>query len=540
MLTLFKKLFRKSEPKVAIPAAPVVVPAAAPSTPMPTVEVAHLSLAAIVARFPDELKPLLLRQPEASATIQLPVPTILKQLATGSVKMSLASLQRQAPGLMQPLTPGDKRTIEIPLTEIFRHLRPQVLKRRGDQRALYVPENGYNLFADTENPYAIAPDDHIESVTADQVVEIPPPAPSSRRVLKMDDGLRQIAATRVNAPTATPVPKVVGPSASAALRAVAPPPASSAARPAAIAKPKGPTLALKVAALAAAWPEDIRAEIAALDPETTVTLPVDEVTAGLSKGRVIFTWAQIHAWLEPRAAKPSAAAGATALQLPLKIVAPAFLSTSKKPQGERKSVALDESIPALFSGGREPAVEEAPAPASAPAPVVEAPAAEEPKTIEPPAEAAAVAPTPAEPETPAAPAPAPVKLPQSVGEIFGQPDKTDWTPSDIVTGTVKLNGVAGAIVALQEGLQVAASLPEGVKSDVIAAFLPQIFARLNQYSGEMKLGEVDDLLFTTHGAHCQIYRLGFLYLAVLGKPGESLPWHELGLITQELARQTHK
>ena len=67
-----------------------------------------------------------------------------------------------------------------------------------------------------------------------------------------------------------------------------------------------------------------------------------------------------------------------------------------------------------------------------------------------------------------------------------------------------------------------------------------IFARLNQYSGEMRLGDVDDLLFTTHGAHCQIYRLGYIYFAVLGKAGESLPWHELRLITEELARQTQK
>ena len=79
-----------------------------------------------------------------------------------------------------------------------------------------------------------------------------------------------------------------------------------------------------------------------------------------------------------------------------------------------------------------------------------------------------------------------------------------------------------------------------MKSEVVAAFLPQIFARLNQYAGEMRLGDVDDLLFTTHGAHCQIYRLGYIYFAVLGKAGESLPWHELRLITEELARQTHK
>jgi predicted regulator of Ras-like GTPase activity (Roadblock/LC7/MglB family) len=132
------------------------------------------------------------------------------------------------------------------------------------------------------------------------------------------------------------------------------------------------------------------------------------------------------------------------------------------------------------------------------------------------------------------------KIAESVGELFGQPQKKNWTPAELVKAIVTLPGVAGAIVALQEGLPVTAVLPDGVKSDVIAAFLPQIFARLNQYAGEMKLGDVDDLLFTTHGAHCQIYRLGYIYFAVLGKAGEALPWHELHLVTEELARQTHK
>jgi len=123
-----------------------------------------------------------------------------------------------------------------------------------------------------------------------------------------------------------------------------------------------------------------------------------------------------------------------------------------------------------------------------------------------------------------------------LGQLFGKPEKVAWTPAEIVEQTLHLPGVCGAIVALQEGLQVAHSLPEGIKSEVVAAFLPQIFARLNQYAEEMKLGEVDDLLFTTHGAHCQIYRLGFLYFAVLGRPGEPLPWRELRVIAEELAR----
>jgi predicted regulator of Ras-like GTPase activity (Roadblock/LC7/MglB family) len=407
--------------------------------------------------------------------------------------------------------------IDVPLAEVLRHLQPGALRRRPDQRTIYVPDTGYSLFGDSTNPYAIAAEDEslpqILDLSRELSVEAPEEAP---RVLKMDDGLREhfdnvSASQSATAPTASPSELKL--EATASGPSVIAPPA-----PAPIPKPEGPTLHLKVAPMATNWPDEIRAEIEALDPETIVTLPLVEVGASLAKGRVIFSWAQIRAWLEPASLETSAGADNTALSLPLKIVAPAYLAAAKAPPAERKTVAMDASIPALFSNSRESETTQ-PVPA-------------EIEAAEPVSEAV--------PESEAVAPPESYREPETIGDVFGQPQKRDWTPTELVAGLVTLPGVAGAIVALQEGLPVAASLPEGVKSEVVAAFLPQIFARLNQYSGEMKLGEVDDMLFTTHGAHCQIYRLGYVYLAVLGKPGESLPWAELRLISGELARQTHK
>lgn len=690
MLSIFKKIFGKAEPNAAAPvravaAAKAATPAAAakaakaavpaaPHTPMPTIEVAHLSLAAIIARFPDELRSLVVHEPDASITVALPMPTIVKQLPTGIVKMSLASLHRQAHGCIAPLPPGDKRTVDIPLSEIFRHVKPGALRRRGDQRQLNLPEDGFTLFNDASNPYAIAPEPEPEAYYEEQPEqvldldggEMPAEEPAEPQFHGHTNGVapEPAAEEQVQQPT---VPRALTPPAEFKIAAPAPaaqaprsaiqPPRSGVAQPARsgasqaprsgaqaprsgiqrggaaaapIAKPSGPTLAVNVASLAGAWPDAIKAEIAALDPATTVDLPIDEVSTSLGRGRVSFAWKQIHAWLTPEA-PASAVSGDTVLQLPLKVIAPIFLSKNK-PAAERKTFAMDESIPALFADARppapppppppepEPVVEEPPvapameaipapvieaapvpapveepapvAPTPAPAPAVEkapepvveaapavepipapvlekapeptpapepapvpAPATEQPifRVVEAPSEPPApVVATPVVEPTPAHPAPAveaptlapaargPHKLAETVGEIFGNANKKNWNPSELVAGTVKLPGVAGAIVALQEGLPVAASLPEGVKSDVVAAFLPQIFARLNLYAGEMKLGDVDDLLFTTHGAHCQIYRLGYIYFAVLGKAGEALPWHELHLITEELARHTHK
>jgi len=75
------------------------------------------------------------------------------------------------------------------------------------------------------------------------------------------------------------------------------------------------------------------------------------------------------------------------------------------------------------------AAEAAPAVAeSIPAPVIEAAPAPAPVIAEP---------EPAPAPTAAAPAPAPaqaLKLSQTVGELFGQPNKQNWTPADLVKG----------------------------------------------------------------------------------------------------------
>lgn len=525
MLAFFKKIFGQSESTTTVAAVPARPPQPSQSSQpsqrsqasqqsqasqVPTVPVAHLSLAAIVARFPAELQALVLREPDSSATIALPLQLIHKQLASGAVKMSLASLHRQAPhGVLAPLAPGDKRQVEIPLKEIFRHVSPQQLKRRPDQQLLDDPANDFNLFGNSDNPYEIAPTTPENRPRQDSTTLHLPP---SSRIGKTEPGVPLVPDRKAS--------RIAPPS---GLQASTTRNGSNGANGAGKAHAEAPPVTLSLAALTRLWPEEICGEIVALDPASTVTLDGGAISAGLAKGRVVFTWGEIRAGLQPPPSEPTAIDETTPLLLPLKIVAPAYLAATKNGKTVRKAADIDESIPALFSDGREPA----PPTAVLLPPPVEAEPAELPGT--PPA---------APPATAAPAAREPDEAPATVGQIFGEPDRQEFTPAEIVAGTVKLPGVAGAIIALQEGLQVSAVLPESMKGEVIAAFLPQIFARLNQYSGEMKLGEVDDLLFTTNGAHCQIYRLGFVYFAVLGQPGTVLPWAELQLIAAELGRQT--
>jgi len=234
MFSIFKKLFGKPQPKAvkAVKAVKVAKAYAAPQSleptaPIPSVEVAHLSLAVIINCLPDDIKTLVRQAPTETATVALPVPTIMKQLATGCVKMSLQSLHRQAHGVFAPLAAGDKRTVEVPLAEIFRHVSPHSLRRRPDQRMVKLPENGFNLFGNAENPYEIAPTVPEDEPPADStVLDLTPEAP---RALKMDDGLRNKLAPGAR-PRATPAAKPA-PAAKAATAAGIKAPRAVAARP---------------------------------------------------------------------------------------------------------------------------------------------------------------------------------------------------------------------------------------------------------------------------------------------------------------------
>jgi predicted regulator of Ras-like GTPase activity (Roadblock/LC7/MglB family) len=98
--------------------------------------------------------------------------------------------------------------------------------------------------------------------------------------------------------------------------------------------------------------------------------------------------------------------------------------------------------------------------------------------------------------------------------------------------------VLGSLIALQDGLLVASCMPPTWKTDTIAAFLPQIFGRLRQYSRELEMGELMSASFGVEQGTFQVFNAGIIYFAACGKPGETLPIPELQVIATELSRHT--
>ena len=76
------------------------------------------------------------------------------------------------------------------------------------------------------------------------------------------------------------------------------------------------------------------------------------------------------------------------------------------------------------------------------------------------------------------------------------------------------------------------------KADTIAAFIPQMFGRMNQYSKELNIGEITSLTLGVGQGNFQVFKAGLVYFAVIGRPGAALPLASLTLIATELARHT--
>jgi predicted regulator of Ras-like GTPase activity (Roadblock/LC7/MglB family) len=354
-----------------------------------------------------------------------------------------------------------------------------------------------------------------------ELIPMPPPAPAAEIPIP---AAPKLAASIAQVPVAAPNPTL----ATAGLPASAKPAGGTKFSGGSTQFARKNTMAIPLATVSQSWPETLRKEIETLNLcEAVVRVPLETLEAALKSGKVTFLWKQVCQWLDT--CPPDAFASNFAdmpLDWPLSVIAPLFLQS--RPQKAPKPKAVRMDIPDVF--------------AHANAPAVAAPPAQE---IEEPAPAPTPAPSPARTpvEKPAALAPVaedatPRKAPKDLAELFGEPEKRNWTPNEIVHKTCTLPGLDGALIALQDGLLVASCMPPAWKSETISAFLPQIFGRMHQYTRELKMGELMSVGFTVEQGTLQIFNAGIIYFAALCKQGESLPAAELNLIARELSRHT--
>jgi predicted regulator of Ras-like GTPase activity (Roadblock/LC7/MglB family) len=287
-------------------------------------------------------------------------------------------------------------------------------------------------------------------------------------------------------------------------------------------------LEVPLKALAETWPEAIRQEIVRMRLlDACVLLPCDAVESGLRSGRAAFAWKSLRSWLQPAPLEAASPNDQVEVELPLKVVTPLFFARKKEVAKPAHRVTIDEGIPNLFFGF--PGAETAPA---------------------------AVAPSAlASPEAKAGPVTKPVDTNYYVWDDSSDtvaaeeseykrktPGGTDFvaryaTPNEIVSRAAAVEGVAGALIALPDGLMVASRIPSELNGDTLAAFLPQIFAKVNQCTRELRMGELNNLNFTVGNVPWKIFRVNAIFFAAFGRAGEPLPTAALAALAAELDRK---
>ena len=285
---------------------------------------------------------------------------------------------------------------------------------------------------------------------------------------------------------------------------------------------KSGRITVSLDALAELWPNDLKQQL--LQPPfagASIVLPESLIAAGLKRGRVTATWKQLR--LLVAADSVATPNDALELVLPLKLIAPLFLALKKNAPTTQTKVAVKSEIPDLFFGFPQPAT---------PSVIPGLPALPKPTTnsietnyFTPGGQNLTTASEVSNPTT------------QTVQTDF---TSRQTTPKEAVTRALALPGVVGSVVALPDGLRVASEVPADLNADTLAAFLPQIFERVNQSTRELRMGALNNVSFTVGNVPWKIFRVNSVYFAAFGRAGESLPSAQLVQLAAEIDRKNNQ
>ena len=364
-----------------------------------------LPLGPILAALPADLAGLVASP--AGGNFFLPVKTATAQLGSGAVKIPFGELrQGSPPGTFYDNATQDVTPVKLPLGQILSRLDLSLLARRPGQKWVAVPESvtsvfgqGRKLQAPVCAPVRAAEPSDCGLRIADCGLPLPKAPTSETRAanwgLPIADppSLRSGAASR-----AVPLPKVPAPepgtSRFARLPTTAPLPSPGPNVPAGAEQNRSPQrqgilggaaaplygeelrpapdrefVEVRLSALSEGWPAEVVKIIAECKlQEATVSLPMGRLEAGLKKGRVVFTWGDLCQWIQPPPLEQASAQDGTALELPLKVVAPLFMARRRAwavPKQMTGAAEIPEQIPDIFGRTDGTAGRAAPVPAMA-------------------------------------------------------------------------------------------------------------------------------------------------------------------------------
>ena len=285
------------------------------------------------------------------------------------------------------------------------------------------------------------------------------------------------------------------------------------AKPAAASNGESDVLLFPLSALVEGWSDAVRTEIVQSKlTDARLAVPAATVEDALKRGRVAFAWKLIRSWIRPGPTSPTSPNDAVELELPLAVLAPVFVARRKAGVNQPR-VTVSDTIPNLFFGLPKP---------------------DAPKDAKP-ADTNYFSWNDHS-----------VSAPTSDGEVRTKPTNgtggTDLlvkcaAPNEIVSRAAALDGVAGALIALPDGLMVASRIPAEFNGDTLAAFLPHIFSKVTQCTKELRMGDLNNLNFTVGNVPWKIFRVNAIFFAAFGRVGEGLPTADLSALAAELDRK---
>jgi hypothetical protein len=506
----------------------------------------ELPLKPILEKLPPDLRAKVTMPLENlnEASISIPASQILPQLATGIVRIEFGQLRRAAASLFDVGADFDSIAITLPLDLVLSRLNRRLLARDAGQKKLDAPKDIGSVFlrrSDVAPPPAAPPKPPAPA---------PAPAPTqdTQIRLKMSSGAPSAPAPapQTIAPTPAPAPFTVPPIAPRRETPVIPS-AAPAPAPAPVAVDSDPhNLTVPLIALTEKWPDALRNEIVQRNLiSAKVSLPMGSLEEGMKRGIVTMYWRDVRGCIRPNPVTEVSVHDGAALELPLKVIAPIFVAKQAPHARPRANVQFDKSIPNVFISSLAPQVEPPP---PAPEPVSPPPAAPPALKMSPSAPIAPVSPispisTPAPvavPTTTAPPADAGTQFTPLSGAQGTQGTdvirRRAATPADVIRRTMELKGIEGVMIVLHDGLMVASELPPYLDADTAAAFLPQIYDRLSQCIGELRMGPLSHLRFNVGSASWLVFRQTSVYFAVFGRQGELPPEPQLAALAAELDR----
>ena len=530
-------------------------------------------------------------------TVNVALDKVLSQLSQGQVRIPFGDIRKAASHVFSPGADFDRISVALPLNEVLSRINPALLVRRTAVRQVEIPEEIASPFTGRGEGLSLSVGNAkpVQPAAPKKAAPVPPaPVRGSTSSVPRPQAPAAAAAASIPAPFAFTPPKPAAPVAPAPVpftapaapiqyHNVAPTPVRPAApafqpAPAAAQQPQPVVVPRPVAApvsqavitaglntLMETWPESLRLEILQTNlADARIAMPVDAVEIALKRGRVTFAWKTIRSWITPATPTTVSVHDSAELELPLKVIAPLFLARKHSGNGQNK-IAVDEAIPNLFFGFPQP---EAPAPIPAPVTPV-APATQFTPAPAPIAFTPAPTATSAAAAASAAASAAAAAAAASAANAAAKPVDTNYylwddasetklfhiealkqkgssgtefvkryaSPNEIVSRAAALDGVAGVLIALPDGLMVASRIPSELNGDTLAAFLPQIFAKVSACTKELRMGELNNVSFTVGNVPWKIFRVNAIFFAAFGIAGQPMPTAQLAGLAAELDRK---